>query len=70
MEVETFAVNLNRQGQDLRCAHGPGVGDGVEKALLWTETADTQAASAVAAPLTAFLDTWKARSGATFRPPI
>lgn len=23
MENETFAVNLNRQGQDLRCAHGP-----------------------------------------------
>ena len=55
---------------DPRLMAGPGVGEGVEKALLWTGTADTQAASAIAAPLTAFLDTWKARSGATFRAPI
>ena len=66
---------LHRRGQAVSCRRPlPGSQarhtEGVEKTLLWTGTADTQAASAIAAPLTAFLDTWKARSGATFRAPI
>ncbi len=37
MENETFAVNLNRRGQDLRCAHGPA-SSAVDNALFDRKT--------------------------------